>query len=193
VRDERRLSTTLHGRTLVLARLGWVAVVVVTVGLAAAGFVVGFHRPELIGQQTVLRAVTEAGIPIPVVLAVGLVLPMVAFSATGLFLFWRKSDDWMAMLFALMLVALGTFATRSLWALERAEPQLRSPVRVVSLAALALLVLLCCLFPMGSSYPAGPSSWRSRPSRCSPPSPIYPWPSCNYPTRWRESRPGGGD
>jgi hypothetical protein len=153
VRDERRLSTTLHGRTLVLARLGWVAVVVVTVGLAAAGFVVGFHRPELIGQQTVLRAVTEAGIPIPVVLAVGLVLPMVAFSATGLFLFWRKSDDWMAMLFALMLVALGTFATRSLWALERAEPQLRSPVRVVSLAALALLVLLCCLFPNGQFVP----------------------------------------
>lgn len=42
MRDERRLSTTLHGHTLVLARLGWVAVVVVTVGLAAAGFVVGF-------------------------------------------------------------------------------------------------------------------------------------------------------
>jgi hypothetical protein len=97
--------------------------------------------------------VTAAGIPVRVVLAVGLVLPMVAFSATGLFLFWRKSDDWMAMLFALMLVILGTFATRSLWALERAEPQLRMPVRVVSLAALALLVLLCCLFPDGRFVP----------------------------------------
>jgi hypothetical protein len=153
VSDERRLSATLHGRTLVLARLGWVAVVVVTVGLGAAGFVVGFRRPELIGQQTVLQAVTEAGIPIRVVLTVGLLLPMVAFSATGLFLFWRKSDDWMAMLFALMLVILGTFATRSLWALERAEPQLRLPVRIVSLAALALLVLLCCLFPDGRFVP----------------------------------------
>jgi hypothetical protein len=153
VSDERRLSTTLGGRMLVLARLGWLAAVVVTLGLAAAGFVVGFRNPELISQQAVLQAVTDAGIPIRVVLAVGLVLPMVAFSATGLFLFCRKSDDWMAMLFALMLVTLGAFATRSLWALERAEPQLRVPVRIVSLAALALLVLLCCLFPDGRFVP----------------------------------------
>jgi hypothetical protein len=153
VSDERRLSATLHGRTLVLARLGWLAVVVVTVGLGAVGFVVGFRRPELISQQTVLQAVTEAGIPIRVVLTVGLGLPMVAFSATGLFLFWRKSDDWMAMLFALLLVILGSFATRSMWALERAEPELRAPARILSLAALALLVLLCCLFPDGRFVP----------------------------------------
>jgi hypothetical protein len=125
----------------------------VTVGLGAVGFVVGFRRPELIGQQTVLQAVTEAGIPVRVVLTVGLGLPMVAFSATGLFLFWRKSDDWMAMLFALLLVILGSFATRSLWALERAEPELRAPARILSLAALALLVLLCCLFPDGRFVP----------------------------------------
>jgi hypothetical protein len=153
VSDERRLSTTLHGRMLVLAQLGWVAVVVVTVGLAAAGFVVGFRSPELISQQTVVQAVTAAGIPVRVVLAVGLLLPMVAFSVTGLGLFWRKPDDWMAMLFALMLVILGAFTTRSLWALERASPQLQLPARIVSLAALALLVVLCCLFPDGRFVP----------------------------------------
>jgi hypothetical protein len=153
VSDEPRLSPALHGRMLVLARLGCVAVFVVTVGLAAVGFVLSFRDPELISQQTVLQAVTEAGIPIRLVLAFGLVLPMVTFSVTGLFLFWRKSDDWMAMLFALMLVILGAFATRSLWAVERAEPQLRVPVRIVSLAALALLVLLCCLFPDGRFVP----------------------------------------
>jgi hypothetical protein len=153
VSDERRLNTTLHGRMLVLAQLGWVAVVVVTVGLAAAGFVVGFRSPELISQQTVVQAVTAAGIPVRVVLAVGLLLPMMAFSVTGLGLFWRKPDDWMAMLFALMLVILGAFTTRSLWALERASPQLQLPARIVSLAALALLVVLCCLFPDGRFVP----------------------------------------
>jgi hypothetical protein len=153
VSDDLGLSTRLHGRVLVMARVGWVALALVTLTQAAAGFVVGFRRPELISQQTVLQAVTAAGIPIRIVLSVGLLLPMVAFSVTGLVLFWRKPDDWMALLFALTLLIVGVFATRSLWALERALPQLRLPARIVSLAALALLVVLCCVFPDGRFVP----------------------------------------
>jgi hypothetical protein len=144
----------LHGRLLAGARVSWLVVAGLSLGLAAAGFVVGFRRPELIGPRVVRQALTQAGIPVRVALAIGLVLPMLAFALTGVFLFWRKSNDWMAMLVALMLVTVGAFMTRSVWALERAYPQLRVPVRFVLLTAPLVLVLLCCLFPDGRFVPS---------------------------------------
>ena len=73
--DERAPSTALHGRLLAGARVSWLVVTGLSLGLAAAGFVVGFRRPELISQQSVTQAVTQAGIPVRVALAIGLVLP----------------------------------------------------------------------------------------------------------------------
>jgi hypothetical protein len=153
VSNGRAPSTALHGRLLVGARVGWLVVAGLSLGLAAAGFVVGFRRPELISQQAVTQAVTQAGIPVRVALAIGLVLPMLGFALTGVLLFWRKSSDWMVMLVALTFVTVGAFMTRSLWALERAYPQLRVPVRFVLLSAWVMMVLLLCLFPDGRFVP----------------------------------------
>jgi hypothetical protein len=154
VSDGRAPNTALHGRLLVGARVGWLMVAGLSVGLAAGGFVVGFRRPELISQQIVTQAVTQAGIPVRVALAIGLVLPMLGFALTGVWLFWRKSNDWMAMLVALTFVTVGAFMTRSLWALERAYPQLRVPVRFVLVTAWVMMVLLLCLFPDGRFVPS---------------------------------------
>jgi hypothetical protein len=67
----------------------------------------------------------------PVVMAAGLLVPMAAASAIAIFLFWRRSDDWMAMLFSLQLITSFAFTTRSLSALEHAYPVVRAPVQLI--------------------------------------------------------------
>jgi hypothetical protein len=104
----------LRGARLAVARMAWIAVFVPTLGLAVAGFLAGFQRPELISPPSIRMALDQAGIPHEVAILIGLVLPWVAFTATGLFLFWRRSDDWVAMLFALLLVVWGGTTIRAL-------------------------------------------------------------------------------
>jgi hypothetical protein len=79
--------------------------------------------------------VTQAGIPVRVALAIGLV-PMLGFALTGVLLFWRKSKRLDGD------------------ALERAYPQLRVPVRFVLLTAWITMVVLLCLFPDGRFVPS---------------------------------------
>jgi hypothetical protein len=147
-------TTTLRGAWLAGARIVWVTVAVSALGLAVAGFVVGFQRPELISPPSIRTALDQAGIPHEVAILIGLVLPWVAFTATGLFIFWRRSNDWAAMLFALLLVVWGGTTLRALEALERAHPSLWLPVHLISLTAVFLLLVVLLVFPDGRFVPA---------------------------------------
>jgi hypothetical protein len=146
-------TTTLRGAWLTGARIAWVMVVVSTLVLAVAGFLVGFQRPELISPPSIRTALDQAGISHDVAILIGLVLPWVAFTTTGLFIFWRKSDDGAAMLFALLLVVWGGTTLRALEALERAHSGLWLPVRLLSLTAVFLLLIVLLVFPDGRFVP----------------------------------------
>jgi hypothetical protein len=147
-------TTTLRGAWLAGARIAWVMVVVSTLVLAVAGYLVGFQRPELISPPSIRTALDQAGISHDVAILIGLVLPWVAFTTTGLFIFWRKSDDGAAMLFALLLVVWGGTTIRALEALERAHSGLWLPVRLLSLTAVFLLLIVLLVFPDGRFVPA---------------------------------------
>jgi hypothetical protein len=56
--SQREAARTLHGRRLLIARAACLAVIVLTLGLAIPGFLVGFDRPELLNQPEV-RALVE--------------------------------------------------------------------------------------------------------------------------------------
>jgi hypothetical protein len=146
-------TTTLRGAWLTAAHIAWVTVVALTLGLAIAGFSIGFRRPELISPPSIRAALDQAGISHEVAILIGLVLPWVAFTATGLFIFWRRSDDWAAMLFALLLVVWGGTTLRALEALERAHSGLWLPVRLLSLTAVFLLLIVLLVFPDGRFVP----------------------------------------
>jgi hypothetical protein len=146
-------SVSIDGRWLVVARVGWLLLVGVTVSLVVAGFLVGFDQPELLGQETVRQALSDADIAFAPSMVVGLVVPMTACLLTGLVLFWRRSDDWRALLFALTLVLVGAVATRSLLALAAAYPATRLPVRLVELAGMALTVTTLFVSPDGRFVP----------------------------------------
>jgi hypothetical protein len=119
---DHEAARRLRGRRLLVARVVWLAVVVLTLGLTVLGFVVAFDRPELLQQPELLGLVERLSMPNQVVMAAGLLVPMAAVSAIAIFLFWRRSDDWMAMVFSLQLITSFAFTTRSLLALEHAYP-----------------------------------------------------------------------
>jgi hypothetical protein len=143
----------LHGRILLAARTACLAVIVLTLGLAIPGFLVGFDRPELLSQPEVMALVDRLGISNHVAMAAGLLAPMALVSAVAIFLFWRRSDDWMAMLFSLQMLTSMAFSTRSLSALEHAYPAVRAPVHFIWLLAFVLIFVTLYLFPDGRFVP----------------------------------------
>jgi hypothetical protein len=145
-------STTLRGRWLLVARAGWGAVTTLTLGLVIAGVVVALDRPDLIRQPSARAIFADAGVPDQVTNVAFIVL-IAAFAATGLLIFWRRSDDRAAMLFSLMLMTGGVVPIRQEWALERAVPWLEQPVRFVWLLATFLWLVVFFVFPDGRFVP----------------------------------------
>jgi hypothetical protein len=145
-------NTTLRGRWLLAARAGWVAVATLTLGLVTAGVVVAFDRPDLIPEMSTRARFADAGLPDQVT-NVAFLIVLAAFAATGLLIFWRRSDDWAAMLFALVLMTSGIVVIRTEWALEQAVPWLELPVRFVWLLAMFLWLVVLFVFPDGRFVP----------------------------------------
>jgi hypothetical protein len=131
----------------------WLAVVVLTLGLAIPGFVVAFDRLELLQLPELLGLVDRLGLPNRVVMAAGFLVPMAVASAVAIFLFWRRSDDWMAMLFSLWLITGFAYTTRSLSVLEQAYPAVRAPVQLIWLLGIVLITVTLYLFPDGRFVP----------------------------------------
>jgi hypothetical protein len=145
-------NTTLRGWWLVAARAGWGAVAALALGLLAVGFVVGLDRPDLTAQMSTRARFSEAGVPDQVTNVVFLI-DMAAFAVTGLLIFWHRSKDWVAMLFALLLVTTSVVPVRAEWALEQAVPWLELPVRFVWLLAMFLWLVVLFVFPDGRFVP----------------------------------------
>jgi hypothetical protein len=146
-------NTPLRGRWLLAARASWVAVATLTLGLVTAGLVVAFNRPDLIRPPSVRAALQQAGVPDQATIVVAFIVPLAATAAIGLLIFWRRSDDWAAILFSLMLVAACSIPLRSEWDLEQAVPWLKLPIRFVWLLANFLFLILLFVFPDGRFVP----------------------------------------
>jgi hypothetical protein len=157
----------LHGRWLLLARAAWVSVAILTVGVFVSGLPSEFVRlrspcadpvscvwvPRLTVQSA--RELGELGLSVDffasywVAIEISFVL---ISSAIGAAIFWRKSDDRMALFVSLMLLTLGA-------ALTVPYPLLDLPLmwrlcaEVVSFVGAASVVLFFYLFPDGRFVP----------------------------------------
>ena len=86
-------------------------------------------------------------------LSIVLVPLMLAFGGAAFVIFWRRSSDWMALFFALMLLMFGATFTRSLYVFDQVYPALGLPVRVVwGLGTYSWMPILY-LFPNGRFVP----------------------------------------
>jgi hypothetical protein len=146
-------GTVLWGRWLLAARASWVVVATLTLSLVTTGLVVAFNRPDLIRPPSVRAALQQAGVPDQATMVVAFIIPLAATAAIGLLIFWRRSDDWAAILFSLMLVAACSIPIRSEWDLERAVPWLEFPIRFVWGVANFLFLILLFVFPDGRFVP----------------------------------------
>jgi hypothetical protein len=133
-------DTRLSGGLLLLARVGWVSLVALTLGLVVINLafpVVQLQRLPTGGE--VVWNVAIAGV--------------VAFVwvAIGVLLFWRKSNDWMALLVALMLVVQGADSLSGVVSASTEGGQVAA--HVLDILAFLLLFLVFCLFPNGRFVP----------------------------------------
>ena len=118
-------TLVLTGRWLILARLGWLFVVVLTVAVFAAAIPARLDELQRLSSTTMeegrvarlvamqltpadLPALADLGLSIRAYAAYHSVVEVafaVACASVGLLLAWRRSADWMALLVALSLIA----------------------------------------------------------------------------------------
>jgi hypothetical protein len=150
---QRATATRLRGRWLFVARVAWLGVTALTLGLVILGYIVSFDRPDLLGAPGVEALVARLGLPMQAVMAAALLVPMAAVATVAIFLFWRRSNDWMVLLFSLWMLTNFAFTTRSLAALQQAYPAVQAPVRLIWLLAFVLTIALLYVFPDGRFVP----------------------------------------
>jgi hypothetical protein len=161
-------GTRLHGSWLVLARVVWVALIVFTVGIFVVSLPVYFAQLQTVcvgdlcvyryGQLTpgTAKALQDVGFSIggyaASILALAIALALVSFGVAGV-IFWRRSDNWMAMLVSLFLVTFGAnFIAPGLLA-ANLQTAWYLPLTILTLLGLLSLNLLLYLFPDGQFVP----------------------------------------
>jgi hypothetical protein len=146
----RVADTRLYGRRLVLARVAWVTVVTLIVALFLA-MLPAYYT----GLQTFCTGATcgstmqRLGLSIDAfatfTLALYIALAFLCFTL-GAVIFWRRSNDWMALLVALVVVATFTFNGD---AVSYSSPAWQMLALVLYVLAGGAVVLVFSLFPDG--------------------------------------------
>ena len=159
-------DTTLRGRWLFAARAAWVAVALLSVGLFIAGLPSSYDESLTVctgvdcGMERLLPDDAEAlrDLGLSERFYAGFFTGFVSLFALSFILvagliFWRRSDDWMAMLVSVALVSFGTGWTDVANPLLRANPEWRFAGTFVLTLGFTTLFLLFYLFPHGRFVP----------------------------------------
>jgi len=164
---------TLHGRSLFLARGAWavvaitaLAIVVFSVpssfdyyrGLCSAASGVCSERAVDQATPEGVRALQDAGLSVRSYAFLNVVIDKVfqlTWFAVGALIFWRRSDDRMALLVSLFLITFGpvTIDPTAAITLISSEPAWWLPVHSVEIVGEVCVVLFFLLFPSGRFVP----------------------------------------
>jgi hypothetical protein len=160
-------STTLRGRWLPIARLAWVVVALLYVGVFISGIPSELARLQtpctdavscsLIPHLTVqkVQELEELGLSVEYFAAyfVAIEVAFTAVSAAiGTLIFWRKPEDRMALLVSLMLLTFGGALPIPLFTLDL-SPLWTASARAVSFIGAASAILFFYVFPDGHFVP----------------------------------------
>lgn len=166
------LAPAPGGPGLLLARLGWLLIVLLAMGVFAAAIPARFAELQRLSAATAeegrvarLVAMQLAPADVPALQSLGFSIRAyaayhlaveVAFALVcalvGVLLALRRSSDWMALLVALSLIAAAAAIPPTIHALVRADPAWRAPVDFV-LAAYIGANIVIYLFPDGRFVP----------------------------------------
>ena len=160
--ESRGGSGGLSGRSLLLARAGWLLISVAAVAFFVASLPAyyrnqrdfsGVHQPA---PAAVRIGMEQIGIPAGVYAGLGVAftsLLVAVFVGVGVVLFWRKSNDPAALFFSLTLVTFGVIWPNTLDDLIRDYPVLSLPDQVLSAFGLGAFFFLFYIFPDGRFVP----------------------------------------
>jgi MFS family permease len=157
-------DTRLHGRKLPLGRIVWFALVVLTLSVCMASLPDYFTELQTVCRLAVCSygqlspdtvvALQHFGLSVgsyaTFMFALATIVALVVFGTGGL-IFWRKSDDWMALLFALISVMGGTFPV--LFTVGTSHSAWRLPILFVSELLFLSFYIGFTLFPDGRFVP----------------------------------------
>jgi len=163
-KPEDTVSSHLKGHRLLFARIGWL----VLVALSLLVFI--FSLPVYISELStvcsgvacstwkltpqIVETIQSHGFSINEYVAINVIFAFVqafVWFAVGGLLFWRKSNDWMALLVSFMMVLLGTSITLNIVAGSFSLWQF--PSRLIDFLSYLLLILVMLLFPNGRFVP----------------------------------------
>jgi len=157
-------DTRLHGRWLLLARMIWLALVVLTLSVCIASLPDYFTGLQTVcrldacsyGQLSLDTAVTLQRFGLSVssyaafMFALSTLVALVFLGTSGV-IYWRKSDDWMGLLFALIFVMGGTSSV--LLTVGTRHSAWRLPLTFVGELLFLSFFLAFTLFPDGRFVP----------------------------------------
>jgi hypothetical protein len=162
-------STRLSGTRLIVARAVWLALVIPSVGLFVASLPVYYsqlHRAcvdlvtcNIAGSLNVkgLQQLPTLGLSVNAYAALFTIyftIIVTIWCVVGFLIFWRRSDEWFALLTAFFLVMFNiTYPGFPLSALAFAYPILTLPIIFMGALGLASLALFMVLFPNGRLVP----------------------------------------
>lgn len=170
MRGSRILPPTgSRDRRLSIARVLWVAVAALAMGLYVAGLPAEyFHYHNLCGgsgcggpwqlKPGEVGALERLGLSVGFYALYNVaieVVQMLGFWGVGVFVFWRKSDTRMALFMSLMLVSFGPigFGNNTLYALGNSNPAWWLPIRFMLTLAFLSFFISFYLFPNGHFVP----------------------------------------
>jgi hypothetical protein len=166
--------TTMRGSWLLFARVAWVVVAITALAIVIFSVPSSFEHyssvctaasqvcseQEAVDQPTSegVRALQDAGLSVRSYALLNVIVDKVfqlVWLVVGVLIFWRRSDDRMALLVSMFLVSFGpvTVDTTDAEALISSQPAWRLPVQVVEIVGSVSVVLFFLLFPSGRFAP----------------------------------------
>jgi signal transduction histidine kinase len=153
-------NTTWRGFWLTLARVTWIALAFLIAWMTIAA--ISAHLQELIYESDNLSfgfTLRRIGLSVDFYIAYNLALEIVralGFISVAVIIFWRKSNDWMALFTSLMLLLLApvwSFPYSLLTVLSAAKPEWDFALVSLRMMGLGSFVLFLFLFPNGRIIP----------------------------------------
>src|SRR5258706_3358395 len=160
-------GTSLHGRQLVLARVVWTTLILITLGIFVVCLPIYFSILQTICTNATSAACADKqltpdaaqtlqhlGISLSLYAAANLALLLIwacTWFVVGALIAWRKSNDWVALLVAFWLVLQGT--TNATLTVGNSQSGWQWPALLFNNLAFLFLYLVFFLFPDGRFVP----------------------------------------
>ena len=163
-------NTRLIGTRLIVARAVWLVLAIASLGLFVASLLVSYQQllrvcvdpvtcTNLAGALPArgLQALTSSGLSVSeyaAPLTIFFAITAAIWYAVGFLMFWRRSDDWLALLAAFFLVMFNvTTLGNTASALALAYPLLALPLKLLDFLGQVSLAVFIQLFPNGRLVP----------------------------------------